>query len=219
MSANYLWTAYTSSNCIASPCSDQATAESPWKVGSYKSPGYFLPPQLLMTIQDTDSCVLSKCGSLALQMGPHKKHRLSQMLDCNVHRLISLSHNSLSDPLLSHGHHFGRTVFTLCNYPSLLTNGILRLEQIEDVLLEDFPAEGRNFTSAFSICLLTDTFDRERQEHRVFKQLLDSYPSLLKWLKDRSEEEILHIGELVHHLLLGWGSHLQFVDWQESCRH
>ncbi|KAG0692771.1 hypothetical protein DFH29DRAFT_985672 [Suillus ampliporus] len=39
-----------------------------------------------------------------------------------------------SDPLVSH-------VFALCNYPSLLTNGILRLEQLEDATLEDFCAE------------------------------------------------------------------------------
>jgi hypothetical protein len=32
-------------------------------------------------------------------------------------------------------------MFALCNYPSLLTNGILRLEQMEDTPLEDFPAE------------------------------------------------------------------------------
>ncbi|KAG1843767.1 hypothetical protein F4604DRAFT_1884563 [Suillus subluteus] len=89
-----------------------------------------------------------------------------------------ISFDSSSDPLVSHGRHFGRTVFALCNYPSLLTNGILRLEQMEDVLLEDFPAE-------------------ERREHRVFEQLLDSYPGLLDRLKDGSEEEILHVGELI----------------------
>ncbi|KAG1894275.1 uncharacterized protein F5891DRAFT_1131003 [Suillus fuscotomentosus] len=76
-----------------------------------------------MTIQETTSSVPSKCGSSALQMGPHK--------------------NSSSDPLVSHGHHFGQTVFALCNYPALLTNGILRLEQIKDIPLEDFPAEER----------------------------------------------------------------------------
>ncbi|KAG2032488.1 hypothetical protein BDR03DRAFT_873935, partial [Suillus americanus] len=48
---------------------------------------------------------------------------------------------STSDPLISHGHHFGQTVFALCNYPSLLTNSILRLEQMEDTPLEDFSAE------------------------------------------------------------------------------
>ncbi|KAG1776441.1 hypothetical protein EV702DRAFT_920426, partial [Suillus placidus] len=68
---------------------------------------------------------------------------------------------STSDPLVSHGRHFGRTVFALCNYPSLLTNGILRLEQMEDTPLEDFSSE-------------------ERREHQVFEQLLDSYPGLLE---------------------------------------
>ncbi|KAG1717340.1 hypothetical protein EDB19DRAFT_1840340, partial [Suillus lakei] len=33
------------------------------------------------------------------------------------------------------------TVFALCNYPSLLTNGILRLKQMEDTPLEEFSAE------------------------------------------------------------------------------
>ncbi|KAG1906720.1 uncharacterized protein F5891DRAFT_1125542 [Suillus fuscotomentosus] len=86
--------------------------------------------------------------------------------------------DSSSDPLVSHGRHFGRTVFALCNYPSLLTNGILRLEQMEDTPLEYFSAE-------------------ERREHRVFEQLLDSYPGLLERLKDGSEEEIIHVGELI----------------------
>ncbi|KAG1738456.1 hypothetical protein EDD22DRAFT_982306 [Suillus occidentalis] len=91
---------------------------------------------------------------------------------------IELLHSLTSDPLISHGQHFGRTVFTLCNYPSLLTNGILRLEQMEDSPLEDFSAE-------------------ERREHGVFEQLLDSYPGLLERLQNRSEEEIIHIGELI----------------------
>ncbi|KAG2740690.1 hypothetical protein P692DRAFT_201727737, partial [Suillus brevipes Sb2] len=52
-----------------------------------------------------------------------------------------IADSSTSDPLISHGRHFGRTVFALCNYPSLLTNGILRLEQMEEIPLEDFSAE------------------------------------------------------------------------------
>ncbi|KAG2091808.1 uncharacterized protein F5147DRAFT_748065 [Suillus discolor] len=86
--------------------------------------------------------------------------------------------SSTTDPLVSHGRHFGRTVFALCNYLFLLTNGILRLEQMENTLLENFPAE-------------------ERREHRVFEQLLESYPGLLERLKNGSEEEILHVGELI----------------------
>ncbi|KAH7904000.1 hypothetical protein BJ138DRAFT_1019751, partial [Hygrophoropsis aurantiaca] len=85
---------------------------------------------------------------------------------------------SKSDPLISHGRHFGRTVFALCNYPSLLTNGILRLEQLENVPFEDFSTE-------------------ERREHLVFEKLLDSYPGLLDRLKGGSEEEILHVAELI----------------------
>ncbi|KAG2345993.1 hypothetical protein BDR05DRAFT_974830 [Suillus weaverae] len=75
-----------------------------------------------MTTKDTTPNIPNKRGLSALQMGPQKKV-------------------STSDPLVSHGHHFGQTVFTLCNYPSLLTNGILRLEQMEDTPLEDFSSE------------------------------------------------------------------------------
>ncbi|KAG0703966.1 hypothetical protein DFH29DRAFT_874071 [Suillus ampliporus] len=70
------------------------------------------------------------------------------------------------------------TVFALCNYPSLLTNSVLRLELLEDAPLEEFSAE-------------------EWREHHAFEQLLDSYPGLLDRLKDGSEEEILHVGELI----------------------
>ncbi|KAG1851035.1 hypothetical protein DFJ58DRAFT_729016 [Suillus subalutaceus] len=53
-----------------------------------------------------------------------------------------------------------------------------QLEQMEETPLEDFSAD-------------------ERQEHHVFEQLLDSYPGLLERLKNGSEEEILHVGELI----------------------
>ncbi|KAG1806688.1 uncharacterized protein HD556DRAFT_1428723 [Suillus plorans] len=45
---------------------------------------------------------------------------------------------------------------------------------------------------------LEDLSADERREHHVFEQLLDSYPGLLERLTNRSEEEILHVGELVH---------------------
>ncbi|KAG1874035.1 hypothetical protein C8R48DRAFT_769424 [Suillus tomentosus] len=60
-----------------------------------------------MTAEGTTSGILSKRGSSALQMAPRKKV-------------------SSSDPLVSHGRHFGRTVFALYSYPGLLerlTNG------------------------------------------------------------------------------------------------
>ncbi|KAG1871199.1 hypothetical protein C8R48DRAFT_567289, partial [Suillus tomentosus] len=65
-----------------------------------------------------------------------------------------------SNPLVLHGRHFGRTVFALCNYPSLLTAGILRLEELQDSRSE-----------YCDTCIV-------RQEHRVFMELINSYPGL-----------------------------------------
>ncbi|KAG1824027.1 hypothetical protein EV424DRAFT_1472015 [Suillus variegatus] len=84
----------------------------------------------------------------------------------------------LSNPLVLHGRHFGQTVFALCNYPALLTSGILRLEESQDPLIEDYP---------------TDI----RREHRVFMELLDSYPGLLDRLTSGEEEDIIHVGEML----------------------
>ncbi|KAG2122018.1 hypothetical protein BD769DRAFT_1629280 [Suillus cothurnatus] len=100
-----------------------------------------------------------KRSGSALWMGPRKK-------------AIS------SNPLVLHGHHFGRTVFALCNYPSLLTAGILRLEELQDSPIEDYPAD-------------------VRREHRVFMELIDSYPSLLDRLTNGEEEDVIHVGELL----------------------
>ncbi|KAG2362684.1 hypothetical protein BDR07DRAFT_1451039 [Suillus spraguei] len=88
--------------------------------------------------------------------------------------------NSLtsSNPLVLHGRHFGRTVFALCNYPALLTSGILRLEELQDIPVEDYPAD-------------------VRREHRVFMELVDSYPGLLECLTNGEEEDIILVGELL----------------------
>ncbi|KAG1891645.1 uncharacterized protein F5891DRAFT_1131548 [Suillus fuscotomentosus] len=82
-----------------------------------------------------------------------------------------------SNPLVLHGRHFGRTVFAMCNYPALLTAGILRLEELRDSSIEDYPAD-------------------VRREHRVFVELIDSYPGLLDRLTNDEEEDIIHVGEL-----------------------
>ncbi|KAG1895210.1 uncharacterized protein F5891DRAFT_984417 [Suillus fuscotomentosus] len=100
-----------------------------------------------------------KRSGSALCMGPRKKA-------------------ASSNPLVLHGRHFGRTVFALCNYPSLLTGGILRLEELQDSSIEDYPVD-------------------VRREHRVFLELLDSYPGLLERLTAGEEEDIIHIGELM----------------------
>lgn len=72
--------------------------------------------------------------------GLEKRRKLSPLFITRCCKL-TVSTSSSSDPLVSHGRHFGQTMFALCNCPSLLTNGILRLEQMEDTPLEDFPAE------------------------------------------------------------------------------
>lgn len=41
-------------------------------------------------------------------------------------------HSCLSDPLIHHGRHFGRTLHALCNIQSLLTNGILRTIDLDE---------------------------------------------------------------------------------------
>ncbi|KAG0698732.1 hypothetical protein DFH29DRAFT_983789 [Suillus ampliporus] len=86
--------------------------------------------------------------------------------------------NTSSNPLVLHGRHFGQTAFALCNYPSLLTGGILRLEELQDSSIEDYPAD-------------------VRWEHKVFMELIDSYPSLLEHLTAGEEEDVIHIGELM----------------------
>lgn len=55
------------------------------------------------------------------------------------------AHNHLisciSDPLVHHGRHFGRTVHALCNVNALITNGILRLGELVDEPEESFTPE------------------------------------------------------------------------------
>ncbi|KAG1872154.1 hypothetical protein F4604DRAFT_1881018 [Suillus subluteus] len=101
----------------------------------------------------------SRKRSSALHSGPRKKA-------------------TSSNPLILHGRHFGRTVFALCNYPALLTAGILRLEELQDSPIEDYPAD-------------------VRREHRVFMELVESYPGLLDRLTNDEEEDIIHVGELM----------------------
>ncbi|KAG1900034.1 uncharacterized protein F5891DRAFT_1128737 [Suillus fuscotomentosus] len=101
---------------------------------------------------------LRKRSASALHTGPRKKAASSNLL-------------------VLHGRHFGHTVFSLCNYPALLTAGILRLEELQDSHIEDYPAD-------------------VQREHRVFMNLIDSYPGLLDRLTKGEEEDIIHVGEL-----------------------
>ncbi|KAG1791229.1 uncharacterized protein HD556DRAFT_1433038 [Suillus plorans] len=60
----------------------------------------------------------------------------------------------------------------------LVLHGILRLEELQDSPLEDFPAD-------------------VRREHRVFIELLDSYPGLMDRLTNGEEEDIIYVGEML----------------------
>ncbi|KAG1880178.1 hypothetical protein F4604DRAFT_1879962 [Suillus subluteus] len=100
--------------------------------------------------------------------------------------LSDLLNRASSNPLVLHGRHFGRTVFALCNYPALLTSGILRLEELQDTPIEDYPAD-------------------VQREHRVFMELIDSYPCLLDHLTNGEEEDVIHVGELtLKSVVLEW---------------
>ncbi|KAI0058387.1 hypothetical protein BV25DRAFT_1810724 [Artomyces pyxidatus] len=85
---------------------------------------------------------------------------------------------SLSDPLVHHGRHFGRTVHALANFQALITNGLLRLGELSETPDDYFTAE-------------------QRREHRVFNALLQSIPGLEERLVNGSEEEVVIIADLV----------------------
>ncbi|KAG1867360.1 hypothetical protein F4604DRAFT_1881651 [Suillus subluteus] len=86
------------------------------------------------------------------------------------------NHPSPSDP--SRRRSGSALLFALCNYPALLTTGILRLKELMDSPIEDYPAD-------------------VQWEHKVFIELVDSYPGLLDRLTNGEEEDIIHAGELL----------------------
>jgi hypothetical protein len=95
----------------------------------------------------------------ALQIGPRKK-------PC------------VTDPLVHHGRHFGRTVHALCNISTLVSNGVLRIKELVDTPAGQLTPE-------------------EQQEHRVFKRLVELMPGVEDRLIESSNEEIAHIAELI----------------------
>lgn len=52
-----------------------------------------------------------------------------------------LSYRRLSDPLVHHGRHFGRSIHALCRVHSLLSNGVLREADLDGQSEENLPAE------------------------------------------------------------------------------
>jgi hypothetical protein len=54
---------------------------------------------------------------------------------------LTLLYSCISDPLVHHGRHFGRTLHAMSNVQVLLTNGILRMGELADQAEETFTAE------------------------------------------------------------------------------
>jgi hypothetical protein len=78
----------------------------------------------------------------ALHLGPRKKAYVKQIfLFVSQAPSLYLTLSCLSDPLVSHGRHFGRTVHALCSVQALLTNGLLRMGELADEPEEAFTLE------------------------------------------------------------------------------
>ena len=100
----------------------------------------------------------------------------------------------MTDPLVHHGRHFGRTVHPLCNVTALVNNGLLYIGEFSGQPEESFTHECVLFPLAW---MLDYMFTRQRREHRVFMLLLQMVPGLEERLVEGSEENVLHVAELV----------------------
>lgn len=75
----------------------------------------------------------------ALHAGPRKKPYVHAIVMFSP--FTNISNSCLSDPLIHHGRHFGRTLHALCNIHSLLTNGILRTIELDEVSEDSLTVE------------------------------------------------------------------------------
>ncbi|KIJ57973.1 hypothetical protein HYDPIDRAFT_103508, partial [Hydnomerulius pinastri MD-312] len=82
------------------------------------------------------------------------------------------------DPLVHHGHHFGRAVHAFCNTQTLLTNAI--------VLMSEGASDNEESLTAI-----------KRKEYSIFRELLRMIPGLEARLMISSEKEVMSISEYV----------------------
>ncbi|KAI0312970.1 hypothetical protein OF83DRAFT_1066352, partial [Amylostereum chailletii] len=80
---------------------------------------------------------------------------------------------SPGDYWVSKGHHFGRTIYSMCSVLALLQNGLIRLEEMHD--------EGKD---------LEEYDEEEIREHRIFRKLL-RIPKLKEKLGEDDAEYIM----------------------------
>jgi hypothetical protein len=75
---------------------------------------------------------------MVFNLDQERKRECPRSSCLHVYNLIPSCH---SDPLVSQGRHFGRTVHALCNVRTILTNGLLRLGELADEPDETFSLE------------------------------------------------------------------------------
>ncbi|TEB18192.1 hypothetical protein FA13DRAFT_1649581, partial [Coprinellus micaceus] len=86
-----------------------------------------------------------------------------------------------TDPLVSHGRHFGRTIHAFCRHFSLLKEGLARYLHMESGL----------------VTMDELTFLEER-EQRIFQELLELSPGLDARVLGASEEELHYIADMIN---------------------
>ena len=124
------------------------------------------------------------------------------VLQTNMRRsiLTRLCASCVTDPLVHHGRHFGRTVHALCNIRLLLSNGVPRLRELADKP-EEQPTGQMYVALITSICSALAhsgfTSNREQREDRVFKLLIQIIPGIEDRLVEGADEDVVHIAELV----------------------
>jgi hypothetical protein len=75
----------------------------------------------------------------ALVQGPRKKpYVLSASVPGPYPKLFD-PYSCMSDPLVSYGRHFGRTIHALCNVRILVTNGLLRMSELAEPIESPTP--------------------------------------------------------------------------------
>ncbi|KAG6906261.1 hypothetical protein DXG01_014941 [Tephrocybe rancida] len=78
---------------------------------------------------------------------------------------------SYQDPLIGHGRHFGCTIHALCRIHTVINNGLI----IEAELIDG----------------------SKRFEYKVYRQILTLTPTMEDRINSASEEELLHISDLL----------------------
>src|SRR5277367_1919424 len=89
----------------------------------------------------TDNSHSVNAETNGLRRGPRKKLSVFRFIQHQVILLVIILGRCASDPLVHHGRHFGRTVHAMCNVQALVTNGLVRLGESDEIPEEDMTSE------------------------------------------------------------------------------